>query len=57
MERNLKKNICINIYLYLNHFAIYMNLCKSTVLQLKNLKIKLKKEKIGIICTTKGHHE
>ena len=49
MEKNLKKK---NKYVILNHFAEYLNHCKSIILQLKKIqynivklknKIKLKK--------------
>ena len=50
MEKNLKKNIyivcvCVYIYIYiyiykkLNHFAVHLNHCKSTILQFKKERI------------------
>ena len=45
MEKNLKKNIYICVYIYMNHFAVHWKLtqyCKSALLQYK-IKIKLKK--------------
>ena len=44
MDKNLKKNRFI--YVELNHFAAHLKLtqhCKSTILQLKRKKNKLKK--------------
>ena len=40
MEKNMKKNIYVHLYVWLNHFAIYQKLtqhCKSTTPQFKKL--------------------
>ena len=48
MEKNLKKNIYVHIYVLLNHFAVNLKYCKSTILQLKkNKKVGSNKEKKG----------
>jgi len=46
MEKNLKK-VCVYIYMcvyiyILNHFALHLKYCESTMLQSKGLKTKYK---------------
>ena len=52
MEKNMKKNMCVYIYIYMNHFALHQKLthCKSSILQWNKKFIKLlywKKRKCG----------